>query len=189
MGGMMLSESFRRPKVVIAAVLLAGGIALGTAPAVTAGARLPGRMGPSVVRRHIVTWQFGALGCSGDDCGQYLQIRGAETGNGAWAEIRKGPGDNNEKWYAILLNHSQYAFQNLNSHKCLNDRNGHLTGHVDQWSCGRYPSDNRWSQVPAGLSRTFALQSVSNGFAACVISSRNRWVVFGATGSGLCFWH
>lgn len=173
---------------VIAAIALSAGLALcaGSDAMASVTPHHSGSSSPS--RSTSITWRFGAHGCSGGDCGQYLQIHNSETGDGAFAEIRNGPGDNNEHWFAMFFSSGgDWAFINANSHKCLNDRNNHQSGHVDQWSCGNFPSDNLWTENP-GFPKTFALASVSNGLGACVISN-DRWVVFGAIGSGSCFWH
>ena len=171
---------------VFAALVALTGMALWAGSGTVAGAATHRQ--PSLTSSHNVHWRFGESGCSGGFCGQYLQISHSGTGNGAFAEIRNGPGDSNETWEAIFFpSNGEYAFKNTHSHKCLNDRNNHPTGHVDQWSCGSYPSDNRWFENP-GFPHTWALESVSNGESACVLSS-DRWVTFGAVGSGSCFWH
>jgi Ricin-type beta-trefoil lectin domain-like len=176
-------------RAIVTAVALSGGMLLCVGTSATASAAPHPAGSPSPVRTPPkVTWRFGASGCSGGFCGQYLQISHSGKRNGTWVEIRNGPGDSNEQWYSMFFNNNgEYAFINVHSHKCLNDRNNHLTGHVDQWGCGSYPSDNRWFENP-GQPHTWSLESVSNGLSACVLSN-DRWVTFGAAGSGSCFWH
>jgi hypothetical protein len=176
----------KRERAIIAAIALGGCVALSMASSAAATAVSSHARPSRVSHPPKVTWKYGVSGCSGNDCGQYLQIAHAGKKDGDWAEIRKGKGDKNETWYAILLNNSQYAFKNLNSLKCLNDRASHPLGHVDQHGCGHYPNDNRWFQT-LGLPHTYALQNVSNQQGACL--GVNRWVTFGAIGAGNCFWH
>lgn len=172
---------------VITAVALSSALALSVTPGFAASgshSRVHSRLSKTKI-----TWRYGLEGCSGGGCDEYLQISHAGTGDRAWAEIRNGPGDNNEHWYSIYLGDGQYAFQNVNSGKCLNDFSGHLTGHVDQYSCGNYPRDSRWYEdaTTPPTPKGYGLQNVATGMYACL--GTDRWVVLGVAGSGSCFWH
>jgi len=122
--------------------------------------------------------------------GQYLQISHSGTTDGAWAEVRNGPGDSNEHWYSIPLGNSQYAFKNLNSRKCLNeDFPNTALRHVDQRGCGTFHTSRRWTENHITGTNLYELFPVggTTGLAAC--PDNQRWIVMGAPGSGDCFFY
>jgi hypothetical protein len=164
-------------------------LAVTVAPATAASARVtpPKR---SVVSPDVtVTWQYSTPTARCNVCGYYLEIHLSGTGDGNWADIYPGNGTNTQKWDSISLGNGQYAFKNVNSGKCLEDRGYEITGNVDQWTCGSYGSNARWLENYNSDLNAYALQNVGNpeGLAACLGSS--NWVVFGAIGSGSCFWY
>jgi hypothetical protein len=184
-GEMMLAR-LTRGKTAIAVAALSGAMALGVASSATAStSHHPAA--PQIAKPKKVTWRYGTPGCGGSGCGQYLQISHASKSNGSWAQIRNGSGDKNEHWYSLYEGHHQYAFKNVNSGKCLNDRNGQTLGHVDQWGCGHFGGVNLWFEDRSSTLKAYALDNVHNGLDAC--QGQNRWVVFGGAGSGSCFWH
>lgn len=137
----------------------------------------------------VITWRAGAEGCSGGVCGQYLQISHSSTADNAWTEIRNGPGDANERWVSKYLGNSEYAFKNVHSRKCLTEFYPNSPGrHIIQRGCENYPTSRRWHEFHTpNLGYMLQPVATTDGLAACPNSQ--RWVVMGAPGSGMCFWH
>lgn len=124
--------------------------------------------------------------------GQYLQISHSSTSDNAWTEVRHGPGDANEHWDSIYLGNGQYAFKNLNSHKCLTEFNPNTPGrHVIQRGCERYPTSRRWTQRHIPGTHFYQLYPVGgDGTLAACADIHTRWVTMGNVAENVaCFWY
>jgi hypothetical protein len=178
---------WKRPKVLLLTLL--GALVTVVAPLSASNAGTAPAVRHPVSPAVTVTWQFGTPSCRGGYCQQYLEIYHSGTVNGNWADVHTGNGTNTQKWASIFLGSGEYAFRNVNSGKCLEDPGYALTGHVEQSTCGTYPDNLRWQENYSSSLKAFSLTNVGigNTEGACVFNS--PWVVLGAIGSGLCFWH
>ncbi len=52
----------------------------------------------------------------------------------------------NQKWYSVLEGTGEYAFENVNSGKCLEDHGWSYSTKVDQWACGSFPDNVLWQE-------------------------------------------
>ncbi len=133
---------------------------------------------------------------------KYLGIYQAGKANGNWASVYQGTNGCNQHFFAVALGSAgttgwgraeEWAFVNVNSNKCLEDRAYETTGHVDQWSCGnQYGANATWAEIPMGA--YYRLYDFGNGRSAC-ISADHYWVDWYFLSPGYyinrpnCSWH
>jgi hypothetical protein len=140
-----------------------------------------------------VTWQ--AAG-SGGRAGDYLGIVESGTANGNWANTYPWTGANNQKWYSVLKGTGEYAFENVNSGKCLEDHGWSYSTQVDQWACGSFPDNLLWQEYYYGGAYQLENQGLidqygSGAIDACADAS-DQWLHFYNVENGYgadCEWH
>ena len=162
------------------------GVALlaGLGPAATASATVR----PDV--NTTVTWQAAGSGGPG---GHYLGIVGSGTANGNWANTYAWTGASNQKWYSVLKGTGEYAFENVNSGKCLEDHGWSQSTKIDQWACGSFPDNVLWQEYYSGgayqLQNQGLIDQESYVIDACA-DFGDQWLHFYNYESDAdCLWH
>jgi hypothetical protein len=142
----------------------------------------------------VVTWQVdGGLPSQN---GNYLGIYESGKANGDYANTYKWENVSNQKWYSILEAPGEYAFENVNSGKCLEDNGGNVSARVDQWTCEANHDNELWSEYYNGsywqLQNVYLWDDAADYVDLCSDGNGDGWLHFYNLENGLganCAWH
>ena len=142
-----------------------------------------------------VTWQL--AGGPGSQIGHYLGIYGGGKANGNYANTYKWENVSNQKWYSVLEGTGEYAFENVNSGKCLEDRGWNVNNRVDQWACGSFGDNALWEEYYSADAYHLENQGLIDQYGegaidACADGNGDGWLHFYNVENGYgagCGWH